>query len=236
MRSKAPPSQCNRMEAGRRTADDLARPATAAGLCHHGRERASGPGGRRRAARQTRTPAAGKVRGDAGDRRKRASAGRGVVHPWTGPGDVDPAGPPAGDPRALGMAVLDDEGLMAALDSDDPAGRALDEPVTSIIRRTARGVSRHGCLGVWGRGRLRARAAGLPAGGSGIVPGLMPARRAAQVLAGERQVSASRFAQRRAAVAGGPRHDHPAWSPRVAVVAGGRVGPPVGQPPVTHAS
>jgi hypothetical protein len=54
---------------------------------------------------------------------------RGILHPWIDPDDVNPADPRPGDPRDIGMAVVDDDGLMVGLDSDDPEDRALYEHV-----------------------------------------------------------------------------------------------------------
>lgn len=48
------------------------------------------------------------------------------VHPWIDPDDVADG---ASDPREIGMAVIDDDGLMVPLDSDDPEDRELYETV-----------------------------------------------------------------------------------------------------------
>jgi hypothetical protein len=45
------------------------------------------------------------------------------LHPWIDPDDIEPSVPT--DVRNHGMAIVDDEGLMVPLDSDDQADRDL---------------------------------------------------------------------------------------------------------------
>lgn len=49
------------------------------------------------------------------------------VHPWIDPDDTEPGAPV--DVREIGMAVIDDNGTMVPLDSDDPTDRELYEQV-----------------------------------------------------------------------------------------------------------
>lgn len=51
------------------------------------------------------------------------------VHPWIDPDDIHPDDAGGPDPRELGMAIIDDDGLLVPLDSDDPEDRELYEAV-----------------------------------------------------------------------------------------------------------